>query len=162
MPLSIGHRKVQINTYQQTPQQYSYLHCQLSDVTPRHALLFSVCILMLPMLGLADEHAQLTITYHINTINQFHVCPHHMTISHTPLVLLSLNNVLPAMALQNRVARSNIRCLSSHSNASFVPLILCPLLQLGERATEMVVILLLLMSGDVEMNPGPVGEYMSL
>ena len=117
---------------------------------------------MLPMLGLVDEHAQLTTMYHMNPINKCSVYPRHMTFNHTPLVLPSLNNVQRAMALQNRVARSNIRHLSSHSNASFVPLILCPLLQLGERATEMVVILLLLMSGDVEMNPGPVGEYMCL
>ena len=162
MPLSIGHRKVQINTYRQTPQQYSYLHCQLSDVPRSHALLLSVCIFMLPMLGLADKHAQLTITYRMSPIHQFHVCSRHMAFSHAPLVLTSLNNVLPAMVLQSRVERSNIRCPSSHSNASSAPIILYPVPQLGGRAMEMVVVLLLLMSGDVELNPGPVGEYMSL
>ena len=126
-------------------------------MSPGLSLLVSVCFFMLPMLGLVDEHVQLTTTYHMSPINQ---CPRHLIFNHTHLVLPSLNNVLPAMVFQNRGVNFNVGCPSSlNSNASSVSLVLRPVPQLGRRAMEMVVVLLLLMSGDVEMNPGPVGEY---
>ena len=143
------------------PQQYIYDHSQLGHVSPGLGLLVSVCVLMLPMLGLVDEHAQLTTMYHMNLINQWNVRPRHMSFSHTPLLLPSLNNVLPAMALQNRVARRNIGCpsyTSSPSGVRHVPSILHLNLPSGleRRVVGVVLNLLLLLSGDIETNPGPV------
>ena len=122
---------------------------------------------MLPMLVLVDEHVQLTIMNHmnhINSINQWsgHPCYDDMISCHTPLLLPSLNNVLPAMTLQSRVVRSNIGCASyssSHSGVRHVPLILHLDLPSG-LVVGVVVVLLLLMSGDIETNPGPVGEFL--
>ena len=164
MSITTGHKKVQINsmkTYRR-PRQYIYHPCQPGRVAPGLGLLVSVCILMLPMLVLVDEHVQLTTMYHIN---QWSVHPHHMTFNHTPLLLPSLSNVLPAMALQSRGVRSNIGCasyFSSHSGVHHVPPILHLDLPsgLGRRVVGMVVVLLLLMSGDIETNPGPVGEFL--
>ena len=146
------------------PQQYTYHHCQLGHVSPGLSLLVSVCVLMLPMLGLVDEHVQLTTTCHIS---QCYIHSRHMTFRHTPLVLMlpSLDNVLPAMALQNRVARSIIGCPSCPSSQSGVCHAL-PILHLnlpsglGRRVVDGMLILLLLLSGDVETNPGPVGEFL--
>ena len=163
MPVTTGHQKVQTNIMKvyRRPRQYIYQHCQLGHVFPGLGLLVSVCVLMLPMLGLVDEHAQLTTMYHMNTINQCNVHSCHMTFNHTPLVLIlpSLHNVLPAMALQNRV---NIKCLSYISSVRHVSLIPAPTVPtgLGRRVVGVVVLLLLLMSGDIEMNPGPVGEWL--
>ena len=68
-----------------------------------------------------------------------------------------LNNVLPAIVLQNRLPWSNIKGPSSHSRVCHVSL--SPALAgLGRRVVGVVVLLRLLMSGDIEMNPGPVGE----
>ena len=78
-----------------------------------------------------------------------------MIVSHTHL-LPFLSNVLPAMVLQNRVAWSNIKCLS-YSTVGHAFLSPAPT-GLGRRVVGVVVFLLLLMSGDIEMNPGPVGE----
>ena len=168
MPISNGHQKVQTNTMKvyQRPRQYIYQRCQLGRVSPGLGLLVSVCILMLPMLGLVDEHAQLATMYHMNTINQWNVHPRHMTFSHIPLLLPSLNNVLPAMALQNRVARSIIGCPSytlSHSDFPHRSPVLYLNLPsgLGRRVVGVVLVLLLLLSGDIETNPGPVGEFLS-
>ena len=150
----------------QRPQQHIYHPCQPGRVAPGLGLLVSVCILMLPMLVLVDEHVQLTTMYHMNPINQWSVIPHHMTFNHTPLILPSLSNVLPAMALQSRVVRSNIGCASyssSHSGVRHVPPILHLDLPsgLGRRVAGVVlVLLLLLLSGDIETNPGPVGEFL--
>ena len=163
MPIS-RHQKVQTNnmkTYRM-PRQYIYHPCQPGRVAPGLGLLVSVCILMLPMLVLVDEHAQLTTMYHIN---QWSVHSHHMTFNHTPLLLPSLSNVLPAMALQSRGVRSNIGCASyssSHTGIHHVPLILHLTLPsgLGRRVVGVVLILLLLLSGDIETNPGPVGEFL--
>ena len=146
------------------PRQYIYHPCQPGRVAPGLGLLVSVCTLMLPMLVLVDEHVQLTTMYHINPVNQWSVHPHHVTFNHTPL-LPSLNNVLPAMALQSRVVRLNIDCASytsSHSSVHHVPPILHLNLPsgLGRRVVGVVVVLLLLMSGDIETNPGPVGEFL--
>ena len=82
---------------------------QLGHVSPGLSLLVSVCVLMLPVLGLVDEHVQLTTTYHTSPINHFHV---HMTFSHTLLVLPSLNNIIPAMIFQKRGVKLNIGCPS--------------------------------------------------
>ena len=139
-------------------RQYIYRHSQLCHVTRSCAVIVGVCILMLPMLELATEHVQLATVYYKNPINQWHVHQRHVTFSHTPL-LPFLSNVLPAMALQNRVAWSNIKC-SSHSRVCHVSLNPAPT-GLGRRVVG-VVFLLLLMSGDIEMNPGPIGEWTSL
>ena len=169
MPVTTGHQKVGIMKAYRRPRQYIYQHCQLGHVSPGLSLLVSVCVLMLPMLGLVDEHAQLTTMYHMNPINKWNVHPHHMTFRQTPLVLIlpSLNNVLPAMALLNRVVRSNSGCPSYTSSQSDVRHIL-PILHLnllsglGRRVVGVVLTLLLLLSGDIETNPGPVGEFLCL
>ena len=154
MPSSSGNRKFQTNAMKayRKQRQYNYRHCQpchITHVTSAHALIWSVCILMLPMLELATEHVQLTIAFRINPINLS-----RMNCSHTPLVLPSLNNVLPAVVLQNRV---NINCLSYISSVRHVSLSPAPT-GLEKRVVRVVVLLLLLMSGDIEMNPGPVCE----
>ena len=167
MPFSTGNQKVQTNLMKpyRRPRQYIFHHCQLGHVSPGLSLLVSVCILMLPMLGLVDEHVQLTTTSHISPIYQCYDHPSHMTLSHTPLLLPSLNNVLPAVALQNRVARSIIRCPSGTSSQSGVrhhsPILHLNLpTGLGRRMVGVVLVLLLLLSGDIETNPGPVGEFL--
>ena len=164
MPSSTGHLKVQNNAMKayRKQRQYIYRHCQLCHVTPSYALIVGVCILMLPMLELATEHVQLTTTCHIN-----HVPPPRMNFSHTPLELPSLNNVLPAMVLQNQLAWSNIKCsscTSPHSRVCHVALSSGSTIPsgLGRRVVGVVVLLLLLMSGDIETNPGPVGECIFL
>ena len=149
------------------PQPYIYLHCQLDHVAPGLSLLVSVCLFMLPMLVLVDEHAQRRTMYRMNAINQWSNQRHHMTFSHTPMVLPSLSNVLPIMILQNRVVRLNISrqsYTSSYSSASCVlPILHLNLLSsLGKNVARMMVVLLLLLSGDIETNPGPVGEFLCL
>ena len=49
-------------------------------------------------------------------INQCHVNLCHMTY---PLMMSYLNNTVPAMGIQNGLARSNIRCLSFHSSTCY-------------------------------------------
>ena len=151
MASSIGQREVQTNAM----KTYICRHCPLCHVTTSYAEIVGVCILMLPMLELVTEHVQLATTCHIN-----HFHPPHMNFSHTPLELPSLNNVLPAMVLQNQLARSNIKC-SSHSRVGCFFLNPAPTAPtgLGRRVVGVVILLLLLMSGDIETNPGPVGEY---
>ena len=169
MLIATGHRKVQTNTmkaaYRKHSQmQYNYHQCQLGHVTPGNALLISVCILMLPVVQLMAEHVQLATTYYMNFINQWHVHQHHMNISHTPLLLPSLSNVLPAIVLQNSVVRAigypsytsshfSVRCIppSQHLNL---------LSDLGRSVVAVVLALLMLLSGDIETNPGPLGEYL--
>ena len=160
MPVSTGHHKVQNNAMKayRKQRQYIYRHCQLCHVTASCALIVVVCILMLPMLQLATEHVQLVTTCHIN-----HVPPPCINFSHAPLELPSLNNVLPAMVLQNQPACSNIKCSSSttpHSRVCRFSLSPGYIISsgLGRRVVGVVVLLLLLMSGDIETNPGPVGE----
>ena len=169
MLVTTGHQKIRTNIVKayQRPRQYIYRHCQLGHVSPGLSLLISVCVLMLPMLGLADEHAQLTTMYHMSPINQWNVHSRHMTFRQTPLVLIlpSLDDVLPAVALQNRVVWSNIGCPSHTSSQSGVRHIL-PTLHLnllsglGRRVVGVLLTLLLLLSGDIETNPGPVGELL--
>ena len=137
-------------------RQYIYRHCQLCHVTRSCAVIVGVCILMLPMLELATKHVQLATTYCMDSIN--HVYPRHMTFSHKTLVLPSLNNVLPAIAFENRIAWSSYR--STHSRVCHVAISPAPT-GLGRRVVGVVVLLLLQMSGDIETNPGPVGEWLS-
>ena len=141
--------------------------CQLGHVTASHAFLLAVCIFMLPMLVVAAERMQLATTDHMNPMDQRCIHLHHRNFKHAPLMLPSLNNILPAMALQNEIVKSNIWCLSrssSHTSArcvSFSPSFTIPS-GVGRMVVGVVVVLLLLMSGDIEMNPGPVGEYINM
>ena len=155
MPSSTGNRKFQTNAMKayRKQRQYNFRHCQPCHVTHAQAVILAVCLLMLPMLELATEHVQLTTTCRMNPVN--HGPPSR---SHTPLVLPSLNNVLPAMVLQN------IKCLSYISSVRHVPLSPAPTVPtgLGRRVVGVVVLLLLLMSGDIETNPGPVGEWLCI
>ena len=152
-----SHRKVWTNSINQKSRQYIYHHCLMSHVTPGLGLLVSVCIFMLPMLQLADEHVQLTTMYHMKI--SWWSC--HMTFNHTLLVLPSLNNVLPAMALQNRVVWST-RPLSSKSNVYCAFQSPAPIIPscLRSKVVKVMFVLLLMLSGDIETNPGPVGEFL--
>ena len=161
MPLSAIHQKVRastVNAYRKQQHQHIYRHCQLGHVIYGHAILVAVCIFMLPMLDVAAEHKQLTTTLHTNPTD---LCDDHVTFSDSPLVLPSLNNMLPAMILQNRVVWSNIHLLHSlsHSSIHQVFLKLGISVSYNLKVVGMVVILLLLQSGDIETNPGPDGEY---
>ena len=78
-------------------------HHQLSHVTLNYSLPLAVCVLMLPMLVVAVEHMQLATTYRMNPLDRCSL----MTFIRTPLVLPSLNNLLPAMVLQSRGVRLN-------------------------------------------------------
>ena len=155
------HQKVQTSTvsaYQRQQHRYIYHHCQLGHVIPGHAILVAVCIFMLPMLEVAAEHKQLTTTHHTNPAD---LHGGHVTFCHSPLVLPSLDNMLPAMVLQNRVVWSNIHQSHSlsHSSIRHVFLRLGLSVSYSLKVVGMVVILLLLLSGDIETNPGPNGEY---
>ena len=173
MPITTGHRKVRTDTmkayrnHSRKEWQYNY-QCQMGHVTPGNALLVSLCILILPMVQLSAEHVRLANKYHVNPTNQWqwYVHRHYMNISHTPVVLLSLGNVLPAIALQNSVVRLNISCLSftsSHFSVCHTPFSLYLNLLSGLRRSVVAVLaLLLLLSGDIETNPGPVGECLFL
>ena len=143
--------------YRRTSLRPHINHHQLSHVTLSYALPLAVCILMLPMLVVAIEHMQLAATYRMNPLDQ---CNH---IIHTPLVLPSLNNVLPVMVLQNRGVRPNIgytSCFSSHFSVQhvFPSLGVRVYSSLGRTVVGVVVVLLLLLCGDIEMNPGPLGK----
>lgn len=129
---------------------------QLSHVPPSFAVPLAVCILMLPLLVVVNERVQLAMS---DTTFQ---CG-HMTLNTTPFVLPYLDNVLPAMALQNRVARLSTgyaSCLSFHSSVH------CDSSSMSRRVyfrrtlrvVGVVVALLLLLSGDIELNPGPLSE----
>ena len=154
------HQKVQTSTVSayRRKHQYIYYHCQLGHVIPGHAILVAVCIFMLPMLEVAAEHKQLTTTHHTNPDDQ---CGGHVTFRDTHLVLPSLNNMFPAMVLQSSVVWSNIHLSypSSHSSIRHVFLKLGLSVSYSLKVVRMVVVLLLLLSGDIETNPGPDGEY---
>ena len=160
MPFSAVPKKVRTSTVSayRRKHQYIYRHCQLGHVIPGHAILVAVCTLMLPMLEVAAEHKQLTTTHHTNPAN---LCGGHVTFSDSHLVLPSLSNILPAMALQNRVVWSNIHLshFLSHSSVCQVFLKLGLSVSYSLKVVGMLVILLLLLSGDIETNPGPDGEY---
>ena len=153
MPLSAMHQKVRTSNVSgfRRQHQYIYHHCQLDHVISGHAILVAVCIFMLPMLEVAAEHALLTTTHHTNLHGG------HVTFCHSPLALPSFSNVLPAMALQNKV----LKCLSrsfSYSSISRLSFSLSLSVSPFLKKMVMVVTLLLLLSGDIETNPGPVGE----
>ena len=158
MPLSSVHKKVQTSTsaYQRRQHRYIYCHYQLGHVTSGCAILVVVCISMLPMLEIAAEHAQLMTTH-----NNVYQCGGHVTFSHSHLVLPSLKNVLPAMVLQNRAVRSNMHLSHSlyHSSVGHVFFSLGLSVSYSLKAVGKVVVLLLLLSGDIETNPGPDGEH---
>ena len=154
------HQKVRTSTmsaYRRQQHQYMYRHCQLGYVIPGHAILVAVCISMLPMLEVAAEHALLTTTHHTNPAD---LHGGHVTFCHSPLVLPSLDNMLPAMVLQNRVVWSNIHRSHSlsHSSIRHVFLKLGLSVSYSLKVVVMVMVLLLLLSGDIETNPGPDGE----
>ena len=138
---------------------HTYQTYQISHVAPGHAIPLTVCILLLPMLVVATEHVQLATTYHSSPKVQ----GVYMTFRYAPMVLPSLTNLLPAMVLQNRVVRLNsgyTSCSSLHSTVwctspSWCLKVHC---SLGRRVVGEMVILALLLSGDIEMNPGPVVE----
>ena len=157
------HQKVQTSTvsaYQRQQHQYIYRYGQLSHVIPGHAILVAVCIFMLPMLEVAAEHKQLTNTYHTNPAD---LHGGHVIFSNFHLVLPSLNNMLPAMVLQNKVVWSNIHRSHSLSHSiHHVSLKLGLSVSYSLKVVGMVVVLLLLLSGDIETNPGPDGEYCSV
>ena len=138
-------------SYQKTSLTPPTCHIyQLSHVTPSFVVPLTVCILMLPLLVVVNEHMQLT------TSDPTFQCG-HMTLNPMPLVLPSLDNVLPAMALQNRVARLNTgytSCCSASSSMSHMVYFRRAL-----RVVGVVVALLLLLSGDIELNPGPLGKW---
>ena len=152
------HQKFRTSTVSasQKKHQYMYCHCH---VIPGHAILAAVCIFMLPMLEVAAEHKLLTTTHHTNPADK--CC--HVTFSDSPLVLPSLDNMLPAMVLQNRVVWTNIHShllhSLSHSSICHVFLKLGLSVSYSLKVVGMVVVLLLLLSGDIETNPGPDGEY---
>ena len=153
------HQKVRTSTVSayRRKHQYIYHHCQLGHVIPGHAILVAVCIFMLPMLEAAAEHKQLMTTHYNNPVYQ---CGGHVTFSHSHLVLPSLDNVLPAIVLQNRAVRSNIHLSCSMSSiCGHVSLSLGLNIPSSMKKVVMVVTLLLLLSGDIETNPGPVGEH---
>ena len=160
MPIGTCSKNFQVNTVNasQRQQQYSYHHCQLG-VTLGHLLPVSVY-----MLGFSAEYMQLSTTYHIKFISQWYmyVHPHYMTFRFAAL-LQPVNNVQPTMVIQSRVLWSNIKGFSytlSHFNTSVtVSLQLNFSFSLGSRMARLVLFLLLLLSGDVELNPGPFGEY---
>ena len=159
MPLSAMHQKVRTSTVSacQRKHQYIYCHCQLGHVIPGHAILVAVCIFMLPMLEVAAERKQLTTTHYTNPAN---LCGGHVVFNNSHLVLPSLNNMLPVMVLQNRVVWSNSHLSHYLSHSSICHLLLKPGFRVSYslKLVGMVVILLLLLSGDIETNPGPVGE----
>ena len=138
-------------------------HHQLSHVTPSYTLPLAVCILMLPMLMVVVEHRQLATTYRMNPLDRCN----HMTFIRTPVVLPSPNNVLPAMVLLNRRVRLNTGYMSCFSSYTYTnvrrvspTLSLRVFFSLARTVVAGVVVLLLLLSGDVELNPGPFGEYL--
>ena len=141
-----------------SPQKHIYHnYCQLSNTTPGCTLLIAVCIFMLPELKQAVKCVHITTMYHVNFIDWWYG---NVTFIHAPLTLPSLNNILPAIILQNKVVWSNIRFRSRTSSHSTVSPSLClnVLSGIGRRVIEVWVVLLLLLSGDIETNPGPVGE----
>ena len=155
MPISAGYGKLQTNAMKAYRKQRQYnfrhWHCQPCHVNHARVVILAICLLMLPMLELVTEHVHLTTTCRMNPVNHG-----RLSRSHTPLVLPSLNNVLPAMVLRN------IKCLSYISSVRHVSLSPAPTAPTGleRKVVRVVVLLLLLMSGDIETNPGPVGEWL--
>ena len=85
-------------------------------------------------------------------MNTIHGCG-HVTFSYATPMLPFLNNVL-----QNRVVLLNTGCLSPSLFVRYVPPVFYSGLEM--RAVGLEIALLLLLSGDVEVNPGPLGEFL--
>ena len=87
-----------------------------------------------------------------------HLYPCHMTFQLAPLP--RLDNMLPV------VLQLNVRCRShSSSRSSLHHVFSSPGLSVSsglERMADEVIVLLLILSGDIETNPGPVGEFLVL
>ena len=154
-----------MRAFRRTQPQCSnpWFQCQLGHVNPGHAFVLAACIFMLPMAVVADEHVQLATAEPVILFGRWCVHPCHI-FKYTHFMLPSLNNTLPAMALQNIEVKSNIWCLSrslSHARVRHVSsspgFSICS--GLGRMVVGTVVVLLLMMSGDIETNPGPVGEF---
>ena len=142
---------------------YPQFQSQLGCVTPGYAYVVAVCVFMLPMAVVADDHVQLASTEPVILFGRWCVHPHHI-FKPSPLMLPLLNNILPAMALQSVEVKSNIWCQSgslSHASVHHVSSSLGFTVPSGLRRMMVgaVMVLLLLMSGDIETNPGPVGEF---
>ena len=139
---------------------------QLCHVTAGHAFLLAVCITMLPMLVVTAERAHVAATDHMSFMDKLCISLCHTTFKHAPFKLPSLSNTLPAMALQNEIVKSNIWCLSHSSSYTIVrrvsssPGFNVPS-GLRRMVVGVVVVLLLLMSGDIEVNPGPVSSVLT-
>jgi len=104
---------------------------------------------MLLILVPAAEHVQLTTT---EPIKRFR---------YASLVLPPLDNVLPVLVLQLNIR--GLPCCPSHSGVHQVscdPGLSVPS-GLGRIAVG-VISLLIILSGDIETNPGPIGEISSL
>ena len=101
MPLCAMHQKVRTSSVTGFRRQHQdiYRHCRLGHVIPDHAILVAVCIFIVPMLEVAAEHALLTTTHHSNLHGGY------VTFCHSSLALPSFSNVLPAMALQNKLVK---------------------------------------------------------
>ena len=118
IPVIIELQKVYTMGAFQRPQPWCFnprFQCQLGHVTLGHAFVLAVCIFVLPMAVVAVEHVQLASTEPVSLFGRGCVHPHHI-FKHNPLMLPSLNNILPAMALQNEIVKSNIWCLSHSSS----------------------------------------------
>ena len=106
---------------------------------------------MLELLIPAAEHMRFATT---EQIEHLYLC--HMTFQLTALP--RLDNMLPF------VLQLNVRCQSHSSSRSRVcrvthsPGLSVPCC-LGRTVVE-VIVLLLILSGDIETNPGPVGEFL--
>ena len=140
-------------------RQPHHIHYHIHTV-PGHALLVTVCIFMLPLLVLSVL-LNTTRTPHQPRRNSSPLSHCHWT---PPMMLPHLDTVLPALVLQNnRAVQLNIRSSSSHSRVRRVspsPGLSVPS-GLGRMVVGMI-LLLLVLSGDVETNPGPVGESSGL
>ena len=156
MPISAGYRKVQNNAVKacrKHRQHTVYRHCQLCHVTPTCALIVGVCILMLPMLELANERVQLATMYDRNHINHVHApdlrahpISQQCATSHGPPEQSSVVKYQMSVPLQCPLCYAQP---SSHYGYGSEE-------EDGGGGGASTTIL---MSGDVEMNPGPVGGW---
>ena len=96
---------------------------------------------MLPILVPVAEHVQLSTT---EPIKRFR---------YASLVLPPLDNVLPVLVLQ--LNTRGLPCSPSHSSVRQVS---CNVPSSLRRIIVEMIPLLLILSGDIETNPGPVGK----
>ena len=106
---------------------------------------------MLEPLIPAAEHTQLATTERIE-----HLYPCHMTFQLAPEPWL--DNMLPVMLQLDVICQSHSSFHSSLHHDSHSPGLS---VSSGlERMADEVIVLLLILSGDIETNPGPVGEFL--